>query len=587
MKSFKKHIAEVAQPKSPEEKAFKDQHNYEVIPHPVAEPHQHSGAIGANDLPRDKASRPADQKGDAEYDKATPKKKADGVKLESTEQDRARYDAADDKDKKKVTLPTAPWDKKKKEEDLSAAQKKIDHNKNGKIDGHDLAMLRKKKKNEEVEQLDELSPKTMQSYQKKADKHAVKAFDKANDIEDKAAEKGDDVWSSKSKASNKHSKLMGTGEKRSAGAELARKKLIAKGHKSPKMSYEEVEQLDELSPETLKSYKKKAMKQYKQSANKRQPGGGDFGSATKSAQDKHQKRFDKRHKGIGSEIKRTTDSDIHLKDPKGLVRKDPKSNSMTGKPAPYKNKAESYVAEDMNKVHTVDIDHTGEADSAAKKHNITLKKSKHTPDSHSASGKKKDLQKYLAHHYDSADDAKEHHPEVHKEDFNESMMDKIKNKAADIRRKTLGPNAAEKDAAQKAMMKKQHDSSMANIARAVGTVAKKDKAKAAKNETTSSAIKHMVTQTGPDGKTRTVQKKVKADRTDDRGQDIIGEAVRFKKGPIRLKNGKQVMVSDEDAKLLTKMFKDLNPRNQKAMHKVMLMDPAGFEEIRGFAREAL
>ena len=496
MKSFKKHIAEVAQPKSPEEKAFKDQHNYEVIPHPVAEPHQHSGAIGANDLPRDKASRPADQKGDAEYDKATPKKKADGVKLESTEQDRARYDAADDKDKKKVTLPTAPWDKKKKEEELSAAQKKIDHNKNGKIDGHDLAMLRKKKKNEEVEQL------------------------------------------------------------------------------------------DELSPETLKSYKKKAMKQYKQSADKKQVGGVS-GTAKQSTADKHQKRFDKRHKGIGSEIKRTTDSDIHLKDPKGLVRKDPKSNSMTGKPAPYKNKAESYVAEDMNKVHTVDIDHTGEADSAAKKHNITLKKSKHTPDSHSASGKKKDLQKYLAHHYDSADDAKEHHPEVHKEDFNESMMDKIKNKAADIRRKTLGPNAAEKDAAQKAMMKKQHDSSMANIARAVGTVAKKDKAKAAKNETTSSAIKHMVTQTGPDGKTRTVQKKVKADRTDDRGQDIIGEAVRFKKGPIRLKNGKQVMVSDEDAKLLTKMFKDLNPRNQKAMHKVMLMDPAGFEEIRGFAREAL
>lgn len=108
---------------------------------------------------------------------------------------------------------------------------------------------------------------------------------------------------------------------------------------------EEAEQLDELSPETLKSYKKKAMKQYTQSANKRNPGGGNYGSATKAAQDKHQKRFDKRHKGIGSEIKRTTDSDIHLKDPKGLVRKDPKSNSMTGKPAPYKNRAESKVNE--------------------------------------------------------------------------------------------------------------------------------------------------------------------------------------------------------------------------------------------------
>jgi hypothetical protein len=122
-------------------------------------------------------------------------------------------------------------------------------------------------------------------------------------------------------------------------------------------SKEEAEQLDELSPETLKSYKKKAMKQYTQSANKRNPGGGNYGSATKAAQDKHQKRFDKRHKGIGSEIKRTTDSDIHLKDPKGLVRKDPKSNSMTGKPAPYKNRAESKVDEVLDTPKAMDSYH--------------------------------------------------------------------------------------------------------------------------------------------------------------------------------------------------------------------------------------
>jgi hypothetical protein len=118
----------------------------------------------------------------------------------------------------------------------------------------------------------------------------------------------------------------------------------------PAARNEETEQLDELSPATLKSYKKKAMKQYKQSANKRMPGGGDYGSATKKAQDKHQKRFDKRHKGIGSEIKRTTDSDIHLKDPKGLVRKNPKANSLSGKPAPYKYKAESLSEEQVNQI---------------------------------------------------------------------------------------------------------------------------------------------------------------------------------------------------------------------------------------------
>ena len=122
---------------------------------------------------------------------------------------------------------------------------------------------------------------------------------------------------------------------------------VTKG--DPAARHESTEQLDELSPATLKSYKKKSLKQYKQSANKRMAGGGDYGSATKAAQDKHQKRFDKRHKGIGSEIKRTTDDDIHLKDPKGLVRKDPKSNSMTGKPAPYKYKlGEDLEYEEMN-----------------------------------------------------------------------------------------------------------------------------------------------------------------------------------------------------------------------------------------------
>ena len=78
---------------------------------------------------------------------------------------------------------------------------------------------------EAVQNVNELSPTTMQSYQTKADKASTKSFKKADDIEDKASDKGDDVWSSKSKASQKHSKLMGTGEKRAAGARLARKKL--------------------------------------------------------------------------------------------------------------------------------------------------------------------------------------------------------------------------------------------------------------------------------------------------------------------------------------------------------------------------
>lgn len=72
---------------------------------------------------------------------------------------------------------------------------------------------------------------------------------------------------------------------------------------------------------------------------------------------------------------------------------------------------EAIVAALTEDFHTVDIDHTGGHDAAAKKHKISLAPHKHGM---YATGKKKNLQKYLAHHYDSHDDAKDIHPEVYK-----------------------------------------------------------------------------------------------------------------------------------------------------------------------------
>ena len=64
MKSFRQILGEVAQPKPEEERAFKDMHSYETMPHPVALDHQFTGEIaGVGD-----ATRIADQKGDAKYD---------------------------------------------------------------------------------------------------------------------------------------------------------------------------------------------------------------------------------------------------------------------------------------------------------------------------------------------------------------------------------------------------------------------------------------------------------------------------------------------------------------------------------------
>ena len=67
MKNYKDLVSEVAQPKAPEEKRFKDQHTIEVIPHPVAPDHVFTGEIpGLTD-----GKRLADvDNAEADYDKA-------------------------------------------------------------------------------------------------------------------------------------------------------------------------------------------------------------------------------------------------------------------------------------------------------------------------------------------------------------------------------------------------------------------------------------------------------------------------------------------------------------------------------------
>lgn len=72
------------------------------------------------------------------------------------------------------------WDKKVKKEELSGGQKKLDHNKNGKIDAHDFHMMRKKKKVAEAAKLDEVSQKTLWNYHAKAGADLQKKREKLN-----------------------------------------------------------------------------------------------------------------------------------------------------------------------------------------------------------------------------------------------------------------------------------------------------------------------------------------------------------------------------------------------------------------------
>ena len=61
----------------------------------------------------------------------------------------------------------------------------------------------------------------------------------------------------------------------------------------------------------------------------------------------------------------------------------------------------------------------------------------------------------------------------------------------------------------------------------------------------------------------------------------------FKVGSLKLKDGSSVALKKQDAELLNQMFNDLNAANKKKMEKVLMTDASGFEEILGFAKEAL
>ena len=73
--------------------------------------------------------------------------------------------------------------------------------------------------------------------------------------------------------------------------------------------------------------------------------------------------------------------------------------------------------DDLEEKMTVDIDHSGEKDDAAKKHGITLKRT--GPTTVNATGKRKNLKKYLTHHHggDKKDAA-----DVHKSVFKEEQV---------------------------------------------------------------------------------------------------------------------------------------------------------------------
>ena len=192
-----------------------------------------------------------------------------------------------------------PGEDEKVYEELKGNQHKIDANKNGKIDAEDFKHLRKKKMKEEVEELEELSTATLQSYRKKARAQG-------NAIVDKMKMGGGD-WS-------KDQKDTKTLRKRAAGAQASGKQLVKRGES---LKTEEAEQIDELSKKTLATY---AVKAKNQMGRDEARAGYQRGIRTMDGKGQgemeraHDKRAEKRSKGIDNALNRLAKEEVEIEE---------------------------------------------------------------------------------------------------------------------------------------------------------------------------------------------------------------------------------------------------------------------------------
>ena len=192
-----------------------------------------------------------------------------------------------------------PGEDEKVYEELKGSQHKIDANKNGKVDAHDFKLLRKKKKvAEEAEQIDELETATLKSYR-------TKARAQGNAIIDKMKMGGGD-WS-------KDQKDTKTLRKRSAGANMSGKQLVKRGES---LKTEEVEELDELSKQTLRSYAQNAKDQMSRSDTLagREMGARTIGAKPSAKERMHNRRANKRYAGLGLAIDKLAREEVEIEE---------------------------------------------------------------------------------------------------------------------------------------------------------------------------------------------------------------------------------------------------------------------------------
>jgi len=504
------------------------------------------------------------------------------------------------------------------EEKLVGGQNKLDHNKNGKIDAHDFHLMRKKKMKEEAEQLDELSPNTLRSY-------AAKSYNQANTL---AKQSLSDQPKSVQKASAAAFK------RRSAGIKATARRLgsdeMKKIHKD--VVGESAEQLDELSPNTLHSYIKKAAADLDNTSH--QAGG----TVDRMTRKRLMKQTGKRLAGITGASGRLADKanadmyeevDLDESWSDGISSRNAHMHARAA--AQYRNKAKDSAS--MAKRHD-------EGSPEHSKHMATyhsamaksIKSSYHAGDYGSVNTAKKDHKAEMSR-------AKEYKSKMSEEvDLDESNDARVQRSLSAHRIKQaakvkagiplrrpgegLAAYVTRKAKAQAKMQKEEAELDEASVyrvqARDTDTykvthhdILAKSKAHAVRiakekhsgpniqihnnptklDEVTRTALKKTVSYIGPDGKSHSRNVPIKNVGRDDYGQEKIrtNESINevFNQGSIKLNNGSSIILKKEDADVLNRMFKSLSSSNRKRMEEIVMRDKSGFNEILSFAKEAL
>jgi len=516
MKTFSKLLSEVAQPKAGDEIHFKAKHEIEKFPHSHAGDETFKGST-----------------------KKMPKRRAD-------------YEKGNDEDVYEAMDPVG------KEDD--------DIDNDGDVDSSDkylharrkaISKAMKKKVKEEAE-LDEVldTPRAMKSYKAKANRSKERASNSAIDkmLRSKNGPQSADI--------SKETKTM---DKRAKGLKMADRSVARKFRK------EEVEQLDELSPNTLHSYIKGAGKDL---AKRSRMSGYDDKRGNYADGDKNRKKANKRLAGITSASGRLADKANMAEDAWEEI-------PMMSRQLQFIMYAAQEIMSYLNDCDDMCVDpEEWFQNKLAHVHGQMM-----TLHGYVEGDRRMNMSMY-------GEEAELDENVLKDKNLMRKAIQKYKKDKKSGFTDSEARGASEYDH-RKILMKK--GLSKKNAERAAGAIARKAHQidvlgeEVELDEVTRSAIKRPVKYTDARGVTRTRMTTTRPVQRDEYGQEKMSESLQeaVKPGRMKLDDGSSITVSKKDAELLNQMFNDLNKTNRKKMQDTMMADKAGYEEIVGFAREAL